>query len=100
MAKSKPNKPVNVNKETSGNAREQAKRMAMANSQKKEKVSTKKYWKGVKQEIGKVVWPTKKELGTFTAVVICTCAVFALAFWGIDSAFLAALKAVLGVTLS
>ena len=98
MAKSKPNKPVK--KETSKNARTQIRKMAIANSQKKGKVSSMEYWKGVKQEMAKVVWPTKKELGTFTAVVLGTCAVFALAFWAMDSAFLAALRAILGITLS
>ena len=50
--------------------------------------------------MSKVVWPTRKELGAFTVVVICTCAVFALGFWAVDSGFLAILKAILGVTLS
>lgn len=55
--------------------------------------------KGIKVEMKKVVWPTKKELGTFTVVVLVTCAFFALAFWGLDSAVLAGLKAILGITL-
>ncbi|MDY2960048.1 MAG: preprotein translocase subunit SecE [Hornefia sp.] len=98
MAKSKPNKPVK--KEPLKDARTKARRMAMANSQKQSKTSSLEYWKGVKQEMAKVVWPTKKELVTFTGVVIVTCAAFALAFWAMDSAFLAALRAVLGITLS
>lgn len=48
----------------------------------------------------KVVWPTKKEMVSYTGVVILTCAVFALGFWLIDTGVLAALRAVLGVTLS
>ena len=48
----------------------------------------------------KVVWPTKKEVTSYTAVVIATCAIFALGFWLIDTGVLAALKAVLGVTLN
>ena len=44
----------------------------------------------------KVVWPTKKELVSYTSVVILTCAVFALGFWLIDTGVLAALRAVLG----
>ena len=60
----------------------------------------KEYLKGVKIEMSKVVWPTKKELGTFTGVVIATCAVLALGFWLIDTGVLAALRAVLGVTLN
>ena len=60
----------------------------------------KEYFKGIKLEMSKVVWPTKKELGSFTVVVIATCAVFALGFWLIDTGVLAALKAVLGITLN
>ena len=56
-------------------------------------------WKGIKLEMKKVVWPTKKELGTFTVVVLVTCAFFALAFWGLDTGVLAALRAVLGITI-
>ena len=66
----------------------------------KQKVGAKEYLKGIKLEVSKVVWPTKKELGTFTAVVIATCAVFALGFWLIDTGFLALLKAVLGISLN
>lgn len=65
-----------------------------------EKVGFKEYFKGIKLEMSKVVWPTKKELGSFTAVVIATCAVFALGFWLIDTGVLAALRAVLGITLN
>ena len=65
-----------------------------------EKVGIKEYFKGIKLEMSKVVWPTKKELGSFTVVVIATCAVFALGFWLIDTGVLAALKAVLGITLN
>ena len=67
---------------------------------KAKKGSAKDYFKGIKLEMGKVVWPTKKELGTFTGVVIATCAVFALGFWLIDTGVLVALREVLGVTLS
>ncbi|MGN0673214.1 MAG: preprotein translocase subunit SecE [Anaerovoracaceae bacterium] len=58
------------------------------------------YLKGVRQETGKVVWPTREELTTDTAVVLATCAFFALAFWLIDTGFIAALKGILGITLS
>ena len=71
--------------------KEQAKNAKKA----KDKVGFKEYFKGIKLEMSKVVWPTKKELGSFTAVVIATCAVFALGFWLIDTGVLAALKAVL-----
>ena len=67
---------------------------------KKNRGSIKDYFKGVRTEMKKVVWPTKKELGSYTIVVIITCAIFALGFWLIDTGFLAALKQVLGITLS
>lgn len=66
----------------------------------KEKGSLMDYFKGVRLEMSKVVWPTRKELGSFTAIVLATCAVFALAFWAIDAGVLAALKGVLGITLN
>lgn len=57
------------------------------------------YFKGVKTEIKKVVWPTRHELASYTGVVIVTCAFFGLAIWAVDSGILAALRAVLGITL-
>ena len=59
----------------------------------------KDYFKGVKLEMKKVVWPTKQELGSYTVVVLVTCLVFALAFWAIDSGFLAILKTLLGINM-
>ena len=38
------------------------------------------YFKGVKTEMKKVVWPTKKEVASYTGIVILTCAIFALGF--------------------
>ncbi len=58
------------------------------------------YVKGVRQEFSKVVWPTREELTTDTVVVFATVIFFAVAFWLIDTGFLAALKGILGITLS
>ena len=58
------------------------------------------YLKGVRKEMNKVIWPTRKELGAYTAVVLATCASSALAFWLIDMGVLTALKQVLGITLN
>lgn len=70
-----------------------------ANAPKKERGSLKEYFKGVRLEMKKVVWPTRKELSSYTAVVLVTCAFFALAFWIIDTAFLAVLKGLLGINM-
>ncbi len=74
--------------------REQIKRNAVASAKKQGGV--KGYFKGIKSEMGKVVWPTRKELYKFTVVVLCTCTIFALAFWIIDSAVLFGLQALIG----
>lgn len=71
----------------------------MANDKKK-KGGFGSFYTGIKTEMKKVVWPTKKETISYTAVVIATCAVFALGFWLIDTGVLAALKAVLNITLN
>lgn len=67
---------------------------------KKPKTSIKDYFKGIKIETKKVVWPTKKELISYTGVVILTCFVFGVGIWIVDSAFLAALKAVLNISFN
>ncbi len=67
--------------------------------QKKNKKSIREYFRGVRIEMKKVVWPTRKELGSYTMVVLATCAFFALAFWAIDTGFLAILKGLLGINL-
>ena len=70
------------------------KRAMAASTSKKKRGSVKEYFKGVKLEMKKVVWPTKKEMGSFTSVVLVTCAAFAIVFWAVDTGVLAAIKAV------
>lgn len=87
-------------KENAKNIGKETKKRNLASTQQpKKKTSVREYFKGIRIEMKKVVWPTKKELGSYTAVVILTCAFFALAFWAIDSGFLALLKAVLNIEL-
>ena len=86
-------------KENAKNIGKETRKRNLAAQQPKKKTSAKEYFKGIRIEMKKVVWPTKKELGSYTAVVILTCAFFALAFWAIDSGFLALLKAVLNIEL-
>ena len=71
-----------------------------AKSQGKKKTGLIAYLKGVRQEFKKVVWPTREELTTDTIVVFACVIFFAVAFWLIDTGFLAALKGILGITLS
>jgi preprotein translocase subunit SecE len=69
-------------------------------SQGKKKGGLIAYLRGVRQEFRKVVWPTREELTTDTIVVILCVVFFAVGFWLVDTGFLAALKGILGITLS
>lgn len=60
---------------------------------------TTKFFKNVKSEMKKVIWPTKSELMTYTGIVLFSCAVFSLGIWLFDSVFNGALKAVLDINL-
>lgn len=77
--------------------KDKTKKPVVAKSQ-NTKGSVREYLKGVRTETKKVVWPTRKELVSYTGVVILTCAVFSLGIWAVDSAFLVALKAVLNIS--
>lgn len=65
----------------------------------KKKSGIKDYFKGVRVELKKVVWPNRKEAISYTGVVIMTCFVFAMLFWGFDSLFLSLLKAILNISI-
>ena len=45
------------------------------------------YFKGVKAELKKVNWPTKKELINYTIVVLATTFAMTLVIWGLDLIF-------------
>ena len=63
--------------------------MSSRENEVKVKTSTKikNYFRGVKAELKKVSWPTKKELLNYTVVVIITCAIMTLIVWGLDVLF-------------
>ena len=52
---------------------------------KEEKKET--YFDGVKSEMKKVKWPTKKEMIKYTISTLCFVILFALYFFGIESLF-------------
>ena len=96
---------ANSNKNGSKSKEDLAKAAAKSSANKQSQNKGKKtgiiaYLKGVRQEFKKVVWPTKEELTTDTIVVFACVIFFAVAFWLIDTGFLAALKGILGITLS
>ncbi len=50
------------------------------------------YFHGVKTELKKVIWPSKKEGKKYTIVVLAVCAVTAALLWAMDTAFLSIIK--------
>ncbi|MGI6737313.1 MAG: preprotein translocase subunit SecE [Anaerovoracaceae bacterium] len=80
-------------------ARSEARSRRQQSSEESEQGGLIGYLRGVRTEMKKVVWPTRKELGSYTVVVIAACAFFALLFWGIDSGFLAILRQLLGISM-
>ena len=79
-------------------AKDKAKKTVAAKDPKK-KGGLRRYFKELRSEMKKVVWPTKSELWSYTGVVIAMSVFFAVAFWAIDSGVLAALKGLLGITM-
>jgi preprotein translocase subunit SecE len=51
-----------------------------------------KYFKGVRAELKKVSWPNRKELTSYTGVVLSVCIASTLAIWVVDSIFRTGLK--------
>lgn len=45
------------------------------------------YLKGVRAELKKVNWPTKKEMRNYTVVVLATTFALTLVIWGLDLVF-------------
>ncbi len=45
------------------------------------------FFKEIKEEMGKVKWPTKKEMIKYTISTLCFIIFFALFFFGIESLF-------------
>ncbi len=52
--------------------------------------------RGMKAELKKVIWPTKKELINYTVVVLVMCTVISLIVWLIDSGLNIVLSKIIG----
>ena len=61
------------------------------------KVSPGEFARQVRAETAKVVWPTRKETVTTAIMVVIMTAILGLFFFGVDSAFSAIVKALLGL---
>ncbi|MDR2163359.1 MAG: preprotein translocase subunit SecE [Clostridiales Family XIII bacterium] len=94
-SKSSIKRAMNASKAADANKRRHA--VAAQNGQQEKKGGWGEYFKGVKIETKKVVWPTRPELISYTIVVLFTCAFFGLMIWGVDSAFLAMLRQIVHI---
>jgi preprotein translocase subunit SecE len=61
------------------------------------KVNVGEFVNQVRAETAKVVWPTRKETVTTAVMVVIMTTVLGLFFFGVDSAFSAIVKALLGL---
>jgi preprotein translocase subunit SecE len=55
----------------------------------------KKYLKNVRAELKKVIWPSREELTSYTAVVLVTCALAGFGIWVVDTLFGKLLKLII-----
>lgn len=55
-----------------------------------------RYFKDVKNELKKVIWPTREQLVNNTVTVLLTCLVIGALIWIVDSGLANVLKVVLG----
>ncbi len=56
-----------------------------------------KFFREVRQEVNKVVWPTRKETMVSTSMVLILVFISAIFFWFVDSMVSAAVRAILGL---
>ena len=73
--------------------------MAKANEPAK-KGRIREYFKGIRLELKKVIWPNREEMISYTWAVVIICAVCAVGFWAIDSLCAVGLQKLLGITIS
>ncbi|MGS1017193.1 preprotein translocase subunit SecE [Allosphingosinicella humi] len=61
------------------------------------KVNPGEFFRQVRAETAKVVWPSRKQTMTTTVMVVIMTALLGVFFFGVDSAFSAIVKALLGL---
>ena len=60
------------------------------------KVNPSEFFKEVRAESAKIVWPTRKETVTTAIMVLIMTTILAVFFFGVDSVFKATVKGLLG----
>lgn len=54
-----------------------------------------KFFRGVRSELKKVIWPSRKDLVSYTILVFVTCGLAAIGIWLADTAFGKALQLII-----
>lgn len=62
-----------------------------------DKKSLTRYFRGVKREFKRVVWPTKKQLFQYSLIVICVSAVTAIFLYAVDFVFSHVMNLIFGL---
>jgi preprotein translocase subunit SecE len=98
MAKKADSKEVKSSKKDTAKSKEaKGKNVKAAKKKDKKKGGIKKYFRDLKSEIKKVVWPSRAKVINNSGIVIGVIIVVGLFLFGIDSALSAGIKALLTI---
>lgn len=93
-------KDTSLTKEEAKAKKANEKNSKKAAAAKKPKKSIVKYFKDLKSEFKKVVWPSKKTVFNNTVVVLITLVVSGIFVWGLDILFSMLIKLALGMSVT
>ena len=93
-------KDANLTKAEAKAKKANEKNSKKAAASKKPKKSIVKYFKDLKSEFKKVVWPSKKSVFNNTVVVLVTLIVSGICIWGLDTLFATLLRLALGMSVT
>ncbi len=74
-----------------------AKAKSAKKAEKAKKGGVKKYFRDLRSEMKKVVWPSRSQVINNTGIVLSVMVIVALFLFGVDSALAAAIKAMLSI---
>lgn len=74
-----------------------AKKAEKVKNQKAKKGGIKKYFRDLKSEIKKVVWPSRKQVVNNTGIVLTVMVIMGLFLFGVDTGLAAAINALLSI---
>lgn len=98
MAKKADSKEVKSSKKDTAKAKDaKGKNVSAAKTKDKKKGGIRKYFRDLKSEIKKVVWPSKSKVVNNTGIVIGVIVVVGLFLFGVDSALMAGVNALLSI---